>query len=268
MQLILEKITIPSQLPRIARPRLLAILKSSLESCACTVISGRAGSGKTALATDFAQTCNRPVAWYKVDASDGELPVFFDYLVTSIRQQRPGFNEAAIMPLAGAAKFDDIPLLAETFVYELLKDEAKPLLIAIEDLHLVCDTEWLVPFLGRFLPLLPREVHVLITSRTLPPAPLWRMRSKQTLEVLDEAALAFTREEAVSLFETFGLSGEHARLAFDRTNGRAAALANYAIALSKSQIENAKAPANISKAGRNNKSGTHRLVVPIGWSEG
>jgi len=62
----------------------------------------------------------------------------------------------------------------------LIEDEGKPLPIVIEDLHLVCDTDWLVPFLDRLLPLAPREVHLLITSRTLPPAPLWRMRSKQT----------------------------------------------------------------------------------------
>ncbi len=264
MQLILEKITRPSQLPRIARPRLLAMLRSSLESCACTVISGRAGAGKTALATDFAETCDRPVAWYKVDASDGELRIFFDYLVASIRQQRPAFNKHAIMSLAGSAKSNDIPLLAETFVFELLEGEGNPLLIVIEDLHLVCDTEWLVPFLRRLLPLVPRDVHVLFTSRTLPPAPLWRMRSKQTLEVIDEATLAFTREEAVELFETYGLSGEQTRLAFDRTNGRAAALADYAVALSESQIEIANVPAEISKQSRRDQTGPRELVVPIG----
>jgi LuxR family transcriptional regulator, maltose regulon positive regulatory protein len=234
MELILEKTTIPSQLPRLGRPRLLARLRSSLESCTSTVISGRAGAGKTALATDFARICGRPVAWYKVDASDSDLRVFFAYLVSSIQQQRPGFNEHSIMSLVGSAKADHILRLAETIVYELLEGEGNPLLIAIEDLHQVCDAEWLVPFLCRFLPLLPRDVHVLITSRTLPPAPLWRMRSKQTLEVIDEATLAFTREEAVELFATHGLSGEHAQVAFEHTHGRAAALATHAVTLNKS----------------------------------
>ena len=241
MQLIVDKITQPSTAPLVARPRLLAMLRSSLESRTCTVISGRAGTGKTALASEFARHSGRPVAWYKVDAPDGDLPVFFDYLAASIRQQRPTFNERAIRSLATLAKSEDIQLLSERFVFELIEDEGKPLLIVIEDLHLVCDTDWLVPFLDRLLPLAPREVHLLITSRTLPPAPLWRMRSKQTLEVIDESSLAFTREETVALFKTCGLSRQHAYVALDRTNGRVGALAKYAATLGQLPLELANA---------------------------
>jgi LuxR family maltose regulon positive regulatory protein len=229
MQLILEKITEPSPTTPVARPRLEALLRHNLDSYSCTVISGRAGSGKTTLASDFARNCRRPVAWYKVDAPDGEISVFFDYLAASIGQQRPNFDEKSIRALAAYAKADDIPLLSERLVFELIEGrDDKPLLIVIEDLHLVGDTEWLVPFLERFLRLTPPDVHILITGRTLPPAPLWRMRSKQTLTVVDEATLAFTREEAVALFETYGLTRQQAYMAFDRTNGRAGSLARYA----------------------------------------
>jgi LuxR family maltose regulon positive regulatory protein len=233
MRLILDKITVPSQPPRITRPRLLALLKNSLESCASTVISGRAGTGKTALAADFALKCGRPVAWYKVDSLDMELPVFLHYLVSSIAQHRPGFGARTLAALAGS---DDSTTPSDSFLYELLEYEGVPLLIVLEDLHLICEGEWLVPFLCRLLPLLPRKVHILITSRTMPPAPLWRMRSKQTLEVIDEVMLAFTRSEAFELFETYGLSGEYARAAYDRSRGRAGSLEAYALALGASEI--------------------------------
>jgi LuxR family maltose regulon positive regulatory protein len=213
------------------------MLGRSLDQGTCTVISGRAGTGKTALAADFARACGRPVAWYKVDAPDGEFSIFFDYLAASIGQQRPSFNHQAIRSLAAVAKPSDIPVFSERFVFELIKNETEPLLIVIEDLHLVCDTDWLEPFLDRFLQLAPPEVHVLITSRTLPPAPFWRMRSKQTLAVIDEHSLAFSREETVALFESYGLSREHAYLAFDRTNGRAGALVKYADELGKTPLE-------------------------------
>src|SRR6185369_17558344 len=111
---------------------------------------------------------------------DGDFAVFIDYLAASIGQQRPGFNEQAIRSAAATVKAADIPLFSERFVFELMDDDSEPLLIVIEDLHLVFDTDWLVPFLERFLQLAPPDVHILITSRTLPPAPLWRMRSKQT----------------------------------------------------------------------------------------
>lgn len=238
MLLIPEKIAVPSQPPRLSRLRLLTMLETSLESCASTVVSGRAGTGKTALAINFARTCGRPVAWYKVDASDIELAVFLRYLVSSIALQWPGFGERTLATLADpSANYRAAP--ADSFVYDLLDYHRSQLLIVLEDLHLVCEGEWLVPFMCRLLPLLPRKVHILITSRTMPPAPLWRMRSKQTLEVIDEATLAFTRPEAFELFATYGLSGELARAAYDRSRGRASSLAAYAIALSTSEMKEA-----------------------------
>lgn len=234
-ELIVEKITPPSELPRISRPRLLALLDKSLASCTSTVLSGRAGTGKTALALDFARNCGRGVAWYKVDAPEGELEIFFQYLIASIRTQRLDFGKKALMPAAKTTQLDQIPLLAEAFVYELVEGESKPLLIVIEDLHLVCDSEWLVPFFRRLLPLLPSEVHMLITSRTMPPAPLWRMRSKQTLSVIEEEVLAFTRQETIELFGSYGLSSEQANIALDHAHGRAAALMGFAATLNESE---------------------------------
>lgn len=237
MDLVVEKIARPSLVPRLSRPRLLTILENSLISCTSTIISGRAGTGKTALALDFARNCGRKVAWYKVDAPDGEPKIFFQYLIAGIREQRPDFGKDNLVSLTQMVEPDKIALLAEAFVYELVEGENQPLLIVIEDLHLVCDSEWLVPFFRRLLPLLPSEVHILITSRTMPPAPLWRMRSKQTLSVIDEETLGFTRQEAVELFESYGLSSEQANIALDHTHGRAAALMRIAATLTGSAGE-------------------------------
>lgn len=228
-KLIAEKIAVPANTPSLQRPRLFERLEQSLGSCTSTIISGRAGTGKTSLALDFARKCGRNIAWYKVDAPESELEVFLQYLIASIQKQRPGFG-ATLIPLPDAitAAPDQISVLAEAFVYELVEGVGEPLLIVIEDLHLVCDSPWLVPFFKRLLPLMPSDVHLLITSRTMPPAPLWRMRSKQTLSVIDEAALAFTTPEAIDLFERYGLAPEHASIALDHTQGRAGSLARFA----------------------------------------
>ena len=230
MFLIPEKTTLPKLRPGIVRPRLLVMLQNSLDSCAATVVSGRAGTGKTALAATFARICGRPVAWYKIDASDIEFRVFLRYLVASIAQQKPGFGEETLAALDNSSA-DDSMTAANSFIYELLEYQGKPLLVVLEDLHLISEGEWLMRFMYRLLPLLPRKVHMLITSRTMPPAPLWRMRSKQTLKVIDEEMLAFTQAEAFELFQTYGLSSRLARAACARSRGRAASLAAYAVAL-------------------------------------
>jgi LuxR family maltose regulon positive regulatory protein len=233
MQLILDKITPPVELPRISRARLLNTLHGSLASCTSTIINGRAGTGKTKLATDFAHHSGRRVAWYKVDASDGDLRVFFQYLIESVRRERPRFGYEMLQRLLSETNApEDVPLLAESFVYELIESGSDPLLMVVDDLHLVYDAEWVVPFFRRLLPLLPPEAHMLIMGRGLPPAPLWRMRSKQTLCVIEESDLAFTENEAKKLFTSYGLSEGQALSALAQTRGRAASIDRAASLLS------------------------------------
>ncbi len=229
MHFIPQKLTIPTQSTHVTRERLLGSLEESLECCSATIVSGRAGSGKTMLTAEFARLCGRRVAWYKVDAYDSELQIFLQYLCASVSAHRPGFGQKTLARLGEPVRLEDVPLLVEYFIYELL-EETEPLLIVIDDLHLVYDAEWIVPFFRRLLSLLPPEVHILLVGRSLPPAPLWRLRSKQTLRVIDEPSLAFTREEARKLFTLYGLEPERAEEARQRTRGRAANLHELASA--------------------------------------
>ncbi|HEY0405848.1 MAG TPA: AAA family ATPase [Pyrinomonadaceae bacterium] len=239
MPLILDKIKTPAEAPRISRPRLLSTLHGSLNGCASTIINGRAGTGKTLLSSDFARRCGRAVAWYKVDASDTEASVFFAYLLAAVGRHRPGFGDQTLRPMLEGATLEDMPMLAEAFVYELLENTGEPLLIILDDLHLVYDAEWVVPFFRRLLPLLPAEAHMLITGRSLPPAPLWRMRSKQTLCVVEETVMNFTLKEAEKLFASYGLAPERAESALRQARSRASSL--DAIARLWSETENATA---------------------------
>ena len=226
--LIHDKITVPDDQPRTLRPRLLNLLNESVTTYNATIIYGRAGSGKTTLAADFAHRSVRPVCWFKVDAADMELTVFCKYLTATLRRQRPSLPESTLAEIAESVRSDRAEMLAEALVFQLSEQLSEPLLVVIEDLHLVYDADWVVPFFHRLLPLLPADVHVIITCRSLPPTPLWRLRSKQMLRVIDEVELAFNFDEALRLFETYGLSEEHARIALRNTNGRAAAISNFA----------------------------------------
>ena len=225
--LIHEKIAVSPQLPRVSRQRLLQLLKDNLAAYNATIVSGRAGTGKTTLAADFATRAGRPVAWYKVDAADGDLRLFCQYLAKTVRRHR-SLDEDRLLQLTQSVESDRAELIAEALVFQLSEGKFEPLLILIEDLHLVYDADWVVPFFRRLMSLLPTDVHLLVTCRSLPPAPLWRLRSKQMLRVIDEAELALTLDEAILLFESYGLSEEHARVAWVQTNGRAAAIADFA----------------------------------------
>jgi LuxR family maltose regulon positive regulatory protein len=223
-----EKIAIPAISPRTSRPRLLNLLAENVASANATIVNGRAGTGKTALAADFARHVGRAVAWYKVDAADNDLRLFCEYLTTAVRLQRPAIEPVRLLELIETLESDRAEVLAESFVFQLDETKGEPLLIVIEDLHLVYDADWVVPFFRRLLPLLPPDVHVLITCRSLPPAPLWRLRSKQMLCVVEESELAFNLEESFALFRTYGLGEEHARVGWVHTNGKAATISDFA----------------------------------------
>jgi len=224
MQVIHDKVTVPLQSPRVSRPRLLRLMGEGLDSCTATIITGRAGAGKTMLAKDFVRGSRRRTAWYTVETPDNELPIFVRYLVESVSRQRPGFGREVLASFARSPGFDDIPTIAEAFLYELQECRGEPLLMVIDDLHLIYDAEWVVPFFRRLLPLLPPEAHMLLIGRSLPPTPMWRMRSKQTLCLVEEGALSFTPQEAADLFASYGLEGRDAHAALEQTQGRAAGL--------------------------------------------
>jgi LuxR family transcriptional regulator, maltose regulon positive regulatory protein len=239
MKLIASKITIPSETPSVSRQGLLDTLRENLKSCHATVINGRAGTGKTMLAIDFVRRYVRRAAWYKVDAPDMSLPVFMDYLIASVACVRPGFGRQTLQRQAqpfgtagigrtGVGGESDVTGLAEAFVYDLER-LAEPLVLVIDDLHLIYDAEWVIPFFHRLLLLIPTNVHMLILGRGLPPAPMWRLRSKQRLFVVTEQMLAFTQTEAEALFSGYGLGSEEASSALKRTGGRAADLHAAAI---------------------------------------
>jgi LuxR family transcriptional regulator, maltose regulon positive regulatory protein len=236
MKIIASKITIPPENPRVCRQGLLDTLQENLESRHATVITGRAGTGKTMLAVDFARRYMGRAAWYKVDAPDMSLPVFLEYLVASVARVFPGFGRQTLECQArssgigrnGGGHDFDIAALAEAYVYDLER-YAEPMVLVIDDLHLIYDAEWVIPFFHRLLLLIPVETHILILGRGLPPAPMWRLRSKQRLFVITEQMLAFTRTEAVELFSGYGLGAEEAVLALKQTGGRAADLHTTAV---------------------------------------
>jgi LuxR family maltose regulon positive regulatory protein len=236
MKIIASKITIPSEAPRVCRHGLLDSLRENLESRHATVINGRAGTGKTMLAVDFVRRHVGRAAWYKVDAPDMSFPVFLEYLVASVARICPGFGlqtlerQARISGIGrnGIGSEFDITTMAEAYVYDLER-QAEPFVLVIDDLHLIYDAEWVIPFFHRLLQLIPAGKHILILGRGLPPAPMWRLRSKQRLFVITEQMLAFTQTEAEELFSAYGLGVEEAGLALKQTGGRSADLHAAAI---------------------------------------
>ena len=205
-----DKITMPKPKQKISRIRLNDYLAKTSRQIGTTFIVGRAGTGKTALAADYAKNYRR-AGWFTVETAEMNWNLFSRYLTAS-------FNEPRL-------KFEDLQSeYPETFVENLFSRLAvinyqNPFLLVLDDVHNVFDAEWFNDFFNALVYSLTPRIHLLLLARSSPSFPIWRLRSKQVVGVLDEKLLAFTEDETKELFTEFGCE-DAANPAWRETFGR------------------------------------------------
>ena len=209
---LLHKLRIPETDGLIGRPRLADLLDKSRTSFPATVISGRAGTGKTSLAASFASGFKN-VAWMTVEPPDADWRTFLNYFAAAVT----GTAEMFASPKTGELTQTDI---ADYLISVFAIAEKTPPLVVLDGIHHIFDAPWFEDFFKLLLVSLPEKSHVLMTCRCKPPGPLWRMRSKQQLNVIDEPVLAFTVEETEELFQLRGLPKSAALEAHRNAFGR------------------------------------------------
>ncbi|HTH50957.1 MAG TPA: AAA family ATPase [Pyrinomonadaceae bacterium] len=217
-----DKLRMPDMDGLIERERLHTLLERSRTQFPATLISGRAGTGKTALAASFARAAERS-SWYTVETTDVDWSVFSRYFSQCLAAA--GFGDSA-----KAVAYEPQNEIAAFLAKRLMRPEPARTnaLIVLDDVHHIFDSDWFGEFFKLLLYSLPTNAHVLLLCRSKPPSPLWRLRSKQVLNVIDEDQLAFTTDEVAELFARHGrydIGPEAARIvAF----GRAAKLVELA----------------------------------------
>src|SRR6185437_15766088 len=109
-----EKLEIPRCAGLIERPRVIEKLDKSLSRFAATLVSGRAGTGKTSIGAAYARTRKR-VAWFTVESSDIDWNVFASYLAASVH--RVAENKKAVGDSLHAAVTNSSPAAMAIFLY-------------------------------------------------------------------------------------------------------------------------------------------------------
>ena len=237
VKILADKIRLPQTAAEdasivVRRPRLFAHLEKSLAHFSATLLTGRTGTGKTALAAEFAERGLKNedvacVAWYKAETTDSDWKVFSSYFAESLQPCKTDFNQSKSNKNLAQIGGDQTVTDALAVQFAAL-DAEKPLLIVLDDLHSVFDAEWFVEFFNALLSLPAPNVRLLLLARSQPPFPLWRLRSKHALDVLDEKLLAFTSDETVEFFQNYKLSQNAARFAHKSAYGRIAKLKKIA----------------------------------------
>jgi len=161
-----------------------------------------------------------------VESSDIDWNVFASYLAASVlrvvgSKKTVGDSLPAVTnssPAAMAIFFHNIFSELET-----AEKDHRPLLV-LDGIHHLFDADWFSGFFNILQPSLSETADLLLLCRSKPPNPLWRLRSKQQLDVIDEKTLAFDRDETILLLKQVGRSQAEAACIHAETFGRVSKL--------------------------------------------
>lgn len=216
IHLFADKMRIPKFTNNILRPRLIELLKKSSLQNGATLITGRAQTGKSALAAEFAENYER-VAWYQIDAAETDWNLFARYFTSIFDEDFEELKDDS----------QEIIVFVEKLFERIAEKSGAPVLIVLDDIHNIFDASWFAEFFVSLLYTLTPEQHLVLLSRTKPPQPLWRVRSKQVLGVIDEKLLAFNPDETAELFKKHGIDEDTAARAQKKSYGRISRLQRF-----------------------------------------
>lgn len=221
----------------VARPRLVAALRSAVTGHRLTLVSAPAGYGKTTLLASLPAACPElPVAWLSLDATDDDPAWFLAGIVAAVREIVPAFGATTSALLASLSDpAAEVRRLAGVLVNDLVAAGDAPLALVLDDLHAV-HAPAIHLALDYLLERLPPAVHLVIATRHDPPIGLARLRARRELAELRLADLRFTENETAGFFDgTPGpaLAPDELAALHGRTDGWVAGMSLLAGALAR-----------------------------------
>ncbi len=163
----------------LARPRLTQKLQANIGSLV-TLVAADAGCGKTTLIADFVRNQTRPSVWYQLDHTDADPVVFLGYVANGIKNLYPDFGEALLPYLSEASeemmRFPE--RAADLLINEILQSIEQPFILVLDDYHHIGRETVVHKIVDRLLQYSSDLVHLIITTRDLPPLAIMRRRSQ------------------------------------------------------------------------------------------
>lgn len=171
-------------------------------------ISGAPGAGKTILATQFLSRGTTPAAWYKLDSLDTDPVSFFSLFPQAFSFARSIPSTTFSLPKLSPEDMLGLPNFARSFFRQLFSQLPKHWLLVFDNFHEIPSGSPILDLLAICLEELPVHCRVILLSRTSPPASFARMRVNNQLQVLDPAALHFTRQEIAAILSLHGIDAQ------------------------------------------------------------
>jgi LuxR family maltose regulon positive regulatory protein len=190
----------PERQNRVERPRLIEQINDGMKR-AFTLILAPAGFGKTTLIAEWARTADMPVAWLSLERSERTPERFLSYFIHALQQISPQVGQTAqAMLTSGQAMAEDAILFS---LLNDLNEIGQDFAIVLDDYHLLDGSE-VNAILQSLLEYLPAQMHLAITTRTMPELSLARLRARDQMVEINTADLRFTESEVRAFLEQMG----------------------------------------------------------------
>lgn len=193
LPLLATKLHIPPlRTELVSRPHLVWCINESIAG-KLTLIAAPAGFGKTTLLTEWIAQYRLPVAWLSLDKSDNDPFRFWSFFIAALQTVTPDIGLAALDMLQSTHTPD-----LETILISLLNElQQQPgeLVLVLDDYHLI-DAPPIQDSLIYLIDHMPGQLHLVISSRGVPPWPLARWRVRHELNELRPVDLRFTYAES------------------------------------------------------------------------
>jgi ATP/maltotriose-dependent transcriptional regulator MalT/DNA-binding SARP family transcriptional activator len=210
------------------RPRLTQKLEANLDSTV-TMVAADAGCGKTTLGADFLRSQSRPSVWYQMDHTDADPAAFLSYVAYGIREFAPEFGQTLIpyVSNAGEELLEFPERAADLLINEILETIEQPFILVLDDYHHIGRETIVHRFVDRMVQYSSELVHLIITTRDLPPLTIIRRKTQANALIITRDDLLFTDEEVKELFRStlnVELAGDEIAEYRSRTHGWITAL--------------------------------------------
>lgn len=166
------------------------------------MVAADAGCGKTTLIADFVRRQERPTVWYQLDHTDADPIVFLTYIAQGIKNLVPEFGGAILGYLSEAneelVRFPERAV--DLLINEILQCVEQPIILVLDDYHHIGRETAVHKIVDRLLQYSSDLVHLIITTRDLPPLAIMRRRTQSAAMVITRDDLLFTDDEVRELF--------------------------------------------------------------------
>ncbi len=181
-----------------------------------------AGTGKTALLSDWSQEETTPVAWVSVNPS-ADAREFWRGVGSALDHMHPGCADRTAADLDSASALEPTVTRLLDGLHAVPSDGS---VLLVDDVHLVDETDELAASIQQFVQQLPDWLHVVLSSRREPRLPLDRLRARGEVVELRFRELLLSPDEAGEMLSREHLALPKAQIesVIARADGWAAAL--------------------------------------------